>query len=116
MEVEIQSVRLFDLTLDLLEPGVKFLDFIDSIAFFAEAEGIERTEIARLDPFPDGQTLTGLDILDLELELLPFAAAPPMRITTEVTGLAPRRDSTIEASLGFGLGTQRNAGCYPSFE
>ncbi len=113
---EIQSVRIFDLTLELLEPGGKFLDFIDSIAFFVEAEGIERTEIARLNPFPDGQVLTGIDILDPDLELLPFATAPSMRITTEVTGLAPRRDSTIEASLGFGLGNQPNLSCVPGFE
>jgi len=111
---EIQSVHLFEITLDLLTPGVRFLDFIDSIAFFVEAEGMERAEIARLEPFPDGQILTGVDTFDLEL--LAFATAPSMRIITEVTGLAPNRDSTIEASLGFGLGNQPNASCEPAFE
>lgn len=98
-EEQIDSVRLDSLTLTVSAPAGGDFDFLESIAFFVEAEGEERVEIARLSPVPDGQT--SLDVPVADVELLPYAVAESMTVTTEATGSAPDEDTTVDAHLVF---------------
>ena len=96
-EDQIDSVRLKELELTVSAPSGGRLDFLESVAFFVEAEGEERLEIARLDPVPDGQTTVAVPVADVEL--LPYVVAESMTITTEATGSAPDEDTTVDAHL-----------------
>ena len=98
-EEQIDSVHLTSLTLTVSAPAGGNFDFLDSIAFFVEAEGEDRLEIARLEPVPDGQT--ELDVPVTDAELLAYAVAPEMTVTTEVSGTSPDEDTTVDAHLVF---------------
>jgi hypothetical protein len=98
-EDQIDSVHLESITLTISAPAGGDFDFLDQIAFFVEAEGEERVEIARLSPVPAGQT--ELDVPVADVELLPYVVAPAMTVTTEATGSAPDQDTTVDAHLVF---------------
>lgn len=98
-EDQIDSVHLETLTLTVSAPAGGNLDFLESIAFFVEAEGEERVEIARLEPVPEG--VTEVDVPVADVELLPYVVAESMTVTTEAMGSAPDDDTTVDAHLVF---------------
>jgi hypothetical protein len=108
---DIDSVRLKVFTLSVTEPADGNFDFLSKVSFFAEAEGLPRVEIARLDPVPEGQSELEMEILDVELQ--EYAIAPSMTITTEATGVSPSEDTTIDAEvrLDVDVNVSGQAGC-----
>jgi len=98
-EDQIDSVHLETLTLTVSAPAGGNLDFLESIAFFVEAEGEERVEIARLEPVPEG--VTEVDVPVADVELLPYVVAESMTVTAEAMGSAPDDDTTVDAHLVF---------------
>src|SRR5688572_19762368 len=59
---QVDSVRMLELTLTIRSPaGAKF-DFMDSIRFYAEADGLPRVLVAELDVVPDGVSTLALDV------------------------------------------------------
>jgi hypothetical protein len=97
---QIDSVRLESLRLQITAPASgQTFDFLDKIAFYAEAEGVARKRIAVLDPVPDGVTTLNL-VID-PVELAPYVAAPEMALTTEATGKRPNNDTTLKATVGL---------------
>ena len=98
-EDQIDSVHLAMLTLTVSAPAGGTFDFLDSIAFFVEAEGEQRVEIARIEPVPAGAT--ELDVPVADVELLPYVVAESMTVTTEAMGSAPDDDTTVDAHLVF---------------
>ena len=98
-EDQIDSVHLETLTLTVSAPAGGDFDFLESIAFFVEADGEERVEIARLEPVPEGAT--ELDVPVADVELLPYVVAESMTVTTEAMGAAPDDDTTVDAHLVF---------------
>jgi len=102
---EINSVFLLRVTIELHTSGGESLDFFDSIAFFVEAEGEDRVEIARLEAVPAGQFT--IELPGADVELLSYVYAPDMIITVEAAGGAPDEDTTVVAQLEFGVDTER---------
>lgn len=97
---QIDSVRVVSLTLRIVAPQDGDFDFVDSIAFSVESEGLPAVEIARLDPVPEGQTEIELTV-DSSIELVDYATAPTMSITTDATGGRPSEETTIEGTVLF---------------
>ena len=99
---QIDSVKLTTLSMEITAPasGQDFT-FLDSITFYVEAEGQAKAEIAHGGPFTAGATSVSLTVLDVELA--PYAAAPSMSFTTDVTGRKPNNDTTVSATVALGV-------------
>jgi hypothetical protein len=95
---EIDSVKLKELTLDITAPpsGVDFT-FIKSIKFYASSPNLAKVLIASGGPFTAGARSVGLDVEDQEL--VDYATADSMTVTSEVNGTAPSQDTTVKATL-----------------
>lgn len=109
-EDQIDSVRLETVTLTVSTPAGGNFDFLDSIAFFVEAEGEERVEIARLDPVPMGESVVELEV-DGSVELRPYVVADAMTVTTEASGTRPEDDTTVDAHLSFDVDVNVSGAC-----
>ncbi len=96
---QIDSVRILSLQLEIVAPEGATFDFLESIHFFVEAEGLPRVQIAGLAAIADGQTLLDLDID--KVELLEYVVSPTIKITTEATGLRPEQETQVKADLIF---------------
>ncbi|WP_428267020.1 hypothetical protein [Haliangium sp.] len=99
---QIDSVRLLRFSLTITDPANADFDFLSAIRFYIEAEGVPRALVAELDPVPSGQSQLDL-IVDPELELRPYLAAPTLNIITEVSGLRPPQETTVAATAVFDL-------------
>lgn len=106
---QIDSVRVVTFTLSIASPADGNFDFIERIAFFAESEGLERIEIARLDPVPPGSNVLELELLDAELR--DYAAAESMTITTEATGTRPDAETDIDARVVLDVDVDVSGAC-----
>jgi len=95
---QINSLKLRSLTLTITQPanGQDFT-FLDNLAFFVEASGLPKKEIARGGPFSAGATTVALAVLDVELA--PYATAPSMTFTTTASGRKPKSATTLEAKV-----------------
>ncbi|MEM6733304.1 MAG: hypothetical protein AAF658_17220 [Myxococcota bacterium] len=95
---DIDSVFVRSLSLRITDTtqGQSF-DFLNSIAFFAESDGLPRVEIASGADFAPGLTEIGLDVSNVNLA--DYVAAPTLTITTDASGGAPAEDTSIEATL-----------------
>jgi hypothetical protein len=99
---QVDSVRLVSLRLTISDPPDDQFDFLDSIRFFVEAEGLPRVQIAELDPVPDGLGEIEIDV-DSSVELQPYVVAPSMTLTTEVEGQRPANETTVDADAEFSV-------------
>lgn len=102
---DVKSVKLKRLTLKVTTPTDADFAWLSSIKFYAEVDG-KKELIAKKDGV-DGLGLRApnpqfdLDLLDTELK--PYVVAPSMAITTEASGRLPPKDTTIEATVRFGV-------------
>jgi hypothetical protein len=96
---EIDGVKLVRVHLVVNAPAGGNFDFLDSIALFVEAEGLPRIQIASLTEIPEGVTELELDVEDVQL--VDYAVAPAMTLTTEATGTAPEEDTTVTGTIDF---------------
>lgn len=95
---QIDSVKLSLLKLTIASPATgQDFTFIKSLAFFIEAEGLERKRIASGGPFEEGVKSVSL-ALD-PVEMASYVAAPKMALTTEVNGKRPQNKTTIAAEI-----------------
>jgi hypothetical protein len=95
---DVDSVRLLRFTLSIEGPPGATFDFLDSLTFYIETDGVPRAVLARLPAVPAGATQLTLDIEE-GLELKPYVVAPSMKITSEVKGTRPEQDTTVRADL-----------------
>ena len=107
---QVDSVRMKRFTLTITSPQGADFDFIDSIAFYAESDGLPRVLVAELDPVPDGQSEIILDV-NTEVELQPYVIAESMTITTEATGLRPEQETTVDANVVFDVDIAVTGAC-----
>lgn len=106
---QIDSVRVAGFTLAIVDPADANFDFLDSIRFFVEAEGLPRIEIAVLDPVPVGVAAVELELADAELA--DYATAESMTITSEASGRRPPAETTIEADVTLDVDVRLSGGC-----
>lgn len=92
---DVDSVHLKSMTLSITAPPDGRFDFLSSLAFFAEADGLDKVQIASLDVVPKGMKELNL-LVNKSAELKPYVVAPVMRITTHIEGTRPDQDTTIE--------------------
>jgi hypothetical protein len=107
---QIDSVHMLELNLRITDPADANFDFIDSIRFYAEAEGLPRVLVAELADVPDGVTTLALDVKS-SVELRPYVVAPAMTLTTEATGVRPPEETTVEAEAIFDVDVNVTGAC-----
>ena len=94
---DVDSVTMTAFTLTIVSPSGQTFDFLDSLTFYAESEGLPRVRIATLAPVPDGKSVLELDLDDVDLT--PYVTAPSMGITSEVSGARPDETTKIHANV-----------------
>jgi hypothetical protein len=95
---DVDAVHLKTMTLDVESPDTGSFDFIQSVHFFAQADGLDKVEIASIDSIPKGKKHLDL-IVNASADLKPYVVAPSMRILSEVQGARPDQDTTVAASV-----------------
>lgn len=106
---QIDSVRVTSFTLSIASPEDGNFDFLERLAFFAEAEGLPRVEIARLDPVPPGSNVLELELTGVDLR--EYAAAETMTITTEATGVRPDTETVVDARVVLDVDVNVSGAC-----
>lgn len=106
---DVESVKITEFTLEVLEPTDGDLSFFDSVSFFVEADGLERVRVAHYDTFEEGQAKVSL-VLD-DVELRDYAAAESMDITTEVSARSPSDDTTLQARIVLDVQATTQGAC-----
>ncbi|GAB4510343.1 MAG: hypothetical protein Tsb0020_27450 [Haliangiales bacterium] len=111
---QLDSVRLERFSLIITDPlgepeDINF-DFLSSIRFYVETEGLPRLLIAELDPIPTEVQDIDLDVIP-GVELQPYAIAPSMQITTSVNGMRPAQETTILAEVTFDVDIAVSTAC-----
>lgn len=96
---QVESVRLKSLRLSATEPSGADFDFLSSLAFHVEADGLPKRRVASLSPIPRDAGVLELALDDVELA--PYVAAPSMSLTTEASGNPPARDTKVKAEAVF---------------
>jgi hypothetical protein len=102
----VKSMTLTSFTLRISAPNDQDFSFLDSLEFFAKADGQEakiagKTNIRALDLMAPNPTL----VLDVEtVDLSPFVRAASMSITVKGTGRQPAKDTTLSADAKFLVG------------
>jgi hypothetical protein len=97
---EVSSVVLSSMTITIQSPQGETFDFLESVAFFASADGLPEVEIAHLDMVPRSIGTLNLDI-EPGVELAPYVVAPSMNIRTQISGSEPSQDTTLGAHVVF---------------
>lgn len=107
---QIDSVRMERFSLAIESPEDGNFDFLDSIRFYANAEGQPEVLIAEIDPVPEGVAALELDV-DPTVELQPYVVAPSVTITTRATGLRPPEETVVDAEAVFDVDVNVTGGC-----
>lgn len=98
---DVDSVKLSSLVIEVESPEGATLEFIDDIEFYVEADGAPKKRLAFTTNIPNDATTVTLDVEDLELA--PYVTAPSMHVTTKAKAHAPKKDTTIKATLVFAV-------------
>jgi hypothetical protein len=107
---QIDSVRIERLTLEIADPAGASFDFMDTVRFSVEADGLPLVEIARLDSVPAGSNELELQVAG-DVELRPYVVAPSMRITNDATGERPPQETTVRATAVFDVDIAITGAC-----
>ncbi|MGC4120900.1 MAG: hypothetical protein QM765_41250 [Myxococcales bacterium] len=99
----VKSAKLSSLTLKITAPSDADFSFLDSIEFWAEADGTStrvahKSGIASLGLKAPNPTLT-LELDDVDL--VAFIKADSMSITSKASGRQPSKDTTLQATAVF---------------
>lgn len=106
---DVESVKITEFTLEVTDPSDADLSFFDSVAFFVEAEGLERVRVAHYDQFEEGVSKVSL-VLD-DVELRDYAAAESMDITTDVSARSPADDTSLQARIVLDVQATTQGAC-----
>lgn len=107
---QIDSVQISSFTLTIESPAGASFDFLRSIRFIAQADGLPDVEIAHLDSVPAGATVLDLDVDD-SLELEAYVTAPSITITTTANGMRPPEETTVRATAVFDIDVSVTGSC-----
>lgn len=94
---QIDSVTISTLSLRVLSPMDGDFTFLDSLEFFVSSGDMQTERIASGGPFAMGDSEVFMNI-DM-VELVPYATADSMMITTQVEGRRPDQETQIEARI-----------------
>ncbi len=94
---DVDNVHLEAMTLTIDAPSDGNFDFLDSLTFFAEADGLDKVKIASLAQVPKGKSSLEL-VVEKDVDLQPYVVAPSMRMSSHIEGKRPAEDTTISAT------------------
>jgi hypothetical protein len=95
---DVDSVHLKSMTFTIDSPSDGNFDFLDSLTFFAEADGQKMVQIASISPVPKGQRTLEL-VVEEDVDLQPYVVAPSMRLSSHIEGQRPDEDTTVTAAV-----------------
>lgn len=95
---DVDAVHLKTMTLIVEAPTTGNFDFIQSVHFFAKADGLDKVEIASMDSIPKGKHELDL-IVNADADLKAYVVAPSMQIVSEVQGSRPDEATTVAAAV-----------------
>lgn len=98
-EEDVDSVVVTSFVLTIEAPATQSFDFLERVAFFASAEGLEEVRIASADGIDPAARRLELALDDVDLK--PYATAERMTIRTEVVGERPEEATTLRADVVF---------------
>jgi hypothetical protein len=103
-KTEVSSVKVTSLELQITSPNSQDFSFLDSLDFYATAQGLPQVRVAH----KEGISSLGLKapnptlVMDLDgAELQPYVTAASMSLTTSANGHQPGQDTDIEATVVF---------------
>jgi len=105
---DVREVFVTGLALEVTSPDGGDLSFIESLAFYVEADGM-RERIAFQDDFPVGQAVVELTVDDVDIA--DFVVAESMDIVTEVTAHRPSADTEVLAKIDLAVGVTAQGAC-----
>ncbi len=95
---DVDAVHLKTMTLIVEAPPTGNFDFIQSVHFFAKADGLDKVEIATMDAIPKGKRELDL-VINGAVDLKAYVVAPSMQIVSEVQGALPDEKTTVAAAV-----------------
>lgn len=95
---DVDAVHLKSMTLIVEAPATGNFDFVQSVHFFAKADGLDKVEIASMDPVPKGKRELDL-VINADADLKAYVVAPSMQIVSEVKGSLPSEKTTAAAAV-----------------
>lgn len=95
---DVDAVHLKSMTLVVEAPATGNFDFIQSVHFFAKADGLDKVEIATMDAIPKGKRELDL-VINGGVDLKAYVVAPSMQIVSEVSGSLPDEKTTVAAAV-----------------
>jgi hypothetical protein len=95
---DVDNVHIKSMTFTIDSPSDGNFDFLDSLTFFAEAEGLDKVQVASLASVPKGKRTLELEI-DEDVDLQPYVVAPSMRMSSHIEGKRPDEDTTVTATV-----------------
>lgn len=97
-EDQVDSIHVKAMSLIIEAPNGGNFNFLKTLHFFAQAEGLDKVEIASMVMVPQGKRELDLTI-NTDIELKPYVTAPSMQITSEIEGERPEQDTLIGAAV-----------------
>ena len=94
---DVDAVHLKSMTLVVEAPATGNFDFIQSVHFFAKADGLDKVEIASTDTVRKGKRELDL-VVNGAVDLKAYVVAPSMQIVSEVSGSLPNEKTTVAAA------------------
>jgi hypothetical protein len=95
---QVNSVHLQTFTLSVDTPAAGNFDFLSSVTFFAESDGLPRVKIASISAIPKGAQKLEL-VVDEAVDLEPYVVAPSMKISGSAEGSKPDQDTGVSAHV-----------------
>lgn len=94
---QVDAVHLESMTLTIAAPASGSFDFLDEVAFYAEAKGQPKVKIAAISDIPPGARELDLQV-NSDVDLTPYVTASSMTISSEVKGERPEQETQVEAA------------------
>jgi hypothetical protein len=95
---DVDSVHLKSMTFTIDSPSGGNFDFLESLTFFAEADGLDKVQVASLTQVPKGKSTLEL-VVNEKVDLQPYVVAPSMRMSSHIEGMRPDEDTTVTATV-----------------
>jgi len=104
---------LTEATLKMLK-GDEYLDFLDSIAFYIEAPGMDRILLAQEEDVPLGRSAVALSVHD-DKDISEYAIAGLIQPVVVMSGVEPNEESTVKMEFSINMGVSMASACEEMF-
>lgn len=99
---DIRTAIMTSLELEALSPNDADLSWMSEMKLSVSGPDLDEVLLASQDTFPEGQALVSFDVE--EIDLTAYIVSEKMTLTTDVTGMRPPEDTTVEARFSLKVG------------